>query len=337
MQTWTERGLDQIWGALFPVGTDASWRINVLAVLPHAQLLAGRIAPGDREAILVKIPPRLIPAGLKLPKGTGFDVMRVAEKELESGEPMLALVRSPEGANELFSMMAVDVLRHVEAKGNGSSKSLLEAFLSRVADWQKFMSADRSKPLSPEKQAGLQGELEFLKRLMEQMGNAQAALDTWQGPFKAAQDFHVGSGAVEIKSTASIRGFRAKINSVEQLDTNRLPMFLMGVQFVEDPEGQSLKQLVDYLRKKIGQSGSGKLFEAILFACRYFDEHAASYDRPLTVVELSCFPVEEDFPCLRRNKLPLQVTSATYDLDVATIKTARCTVEEMLEKLGVDQ
>ncbi|WP_282169066.1 PD-(D/E)XK motif protein [Ruegeria atlantica] len=335
MNTWTERGIDQIWDALSPVGDQAVWRVSVLAVLPEARLLAGRIIPGNREAILVKLSGSLLPAGMKLPQGSGFDVLRVAERELESGEPMLALVRSLDGASDLFRMMAVDVLRHVEGFGSGSPKVLLEAFLSRVTDWQTFMSADRAKPLTLEKQAGLQGELEFLDRLLDITGNPQVALDMWQGPFRAAQDFHVGNGAVEVKSTASVRGFKARINSIEQLDTIRTPMFLMGVRFVEDPDGVSLRGLVAHLRARMGQAGSRRLFEAILFACRYFEDHEPSYERPLTVAEMSCFPVDEAFPCLRRTSIPMQISAVKYDLDLATIEAERCTLNLMLERLGV--
>lgn len=334
MTTWTERGILQIWNALSSVSMNGEWQVNLLAALPKVRLLAGRTA-GNREAILFKLEASLLPKDMMLPKGSGFDVIRVQDGALEGGEPLLALVRAPEGADDLFTMMAVDVLRHVEARGSETAKTLLDAFLSRVTDWQTFMSADRSRPLSTERQIGLQGELVFLEKLLDLIGNAQTALDMWQGPFRAAQDFHIGNGAVEVKATASIRSFKAKINSIDQLDTQRAPLFLLGVRFVEDPDGLSLCDQVARLKDRFGAGGAARLFEAVLFACRYFKEHEPSYARLLTVTEWACLAVEEDFPCLRRGTLPLQITAATYDLDLATIEIGRHTEHEMFRALGV--
>nr|WP_237058453.1 PD-(D/E)XK motif protein [Loktanella sp. M215] len=336
MPTWTELDLARIWKALSGLDENLQWRVSVLANLPEARLLAGRAAPGNREGILIRVHSDLLPPTLKLPKGTGFDMLRISEWQLEGGAPMLALVRAPGGASDLFTMMAVDVLRHVEMHAHGRAPELLDAFLSRVTDWQVFMSADRSKPLSPEKQAGLQGELCFLETLLNGTGDAQMALGMWQGPFRAAQDFHVAVGAVEVKATASTRTFRAKINSIEQLDSDREPLFLVAVRFSEDPKGEALRDLVARLKIRMLDSGAAQRFQAILFACRYFAEHEASYDRPLAIAEQSCFLVEENFPCLRRDSLPPQIMAASYDLDLATIETACRTEAEMLRTLGVN-
>lgn len=329
MTTWTETGLQRTWRALAE-DQGSAWAILPLHTTGRVSFHAGRSFPGSREAVVVDFPARTIPATLKLPAGGGFDVRKIPAADWPSDREAIALVRDPEGAHDLFAMMAVNVLRYVETLHQTGARIVLDAFLLRVREWQDFMTNRRRKPLSADRQVGLVGELLMLERLGEHLRHDALALACWQGPLKSAQDFHLENGAIEVKSTVRTESFIARINSIEQLDSERFPMFLGAFRFDEDDDGRSLPEIVSALRERMVASGVASQCEALLALAGYFDEHADQYGRRLTPKELRCFPIGADFPCLRRADLPAPVRRAVYDLDLDVIGTENVSPETML-------
>ena len=331
--TWSEEGLARTWRALKDVEGE-EWTLSPIhkngAVIFHA----GRTFPGSREAIVVDFPAGTIKSADRLPAGGGFDVLRVPYHTGPEGREAIALVRLIEGSHELFALMAVNVLRHLEHLGSVAPRATLDAFFVRVREWQEFMTNQRRKPLSTEKQAGLMGELIMLEALIAHTGSALVALDSWQGPLKAAQDFHVDSGAIEVKSTARAQGFVARINSIDQLDSERWPMFLCAIRFAEDEAGETLTQCVNRLREVMEGSGVRKQFDALLLLSRYMDEHADRYTRKLLSGDVQCFRVEDGFPCLRRATLPGQIRNAQYDLDIESVDDQPQSMAMIFKMLG---
>lgn len=331
--TWSEEGLARTWRALKDVEGE-EWALSPLHRNGAVVFLAGRSFPGSREAIVVDFPAGTIKSADRLPGGGGFDVLRVPSRAGSEGREAIALVRLIDGSHELFALMAVNVLRHLEHLGGVTPRATLDAFFVRVREWQEFMANHRRKPLSKERQAGLMGELLILEALVGHTGSALVALDSWQGPLKAAQDFHVDGGAIEVKSTANMQGFVARINSIEQLDSDRWPMFLCAIRFAEDEAGESLAQCVNRLREIIDGSGVRKQFDALLLLSRYMDEHADRYTRKLLLGDVQCFLLEDDFPCLRRARLPGQIGNAQYDLDIEGLDEKPQSMDMMFQMLG---
>lgn len=331
--TWSEEGLARTWRALKDVEGE-EWALSPLHKNGAVVFHAGRSFPGSREAIVVDFPAGTIKPADRLPSGGGFDVLRAPSPAGMDGREAIALVRLIDGSHELFALMAINVLRHLEHLAGVTPRATLDAFLVRVREWQEFMANQRRKPLSVERQAGLMGELIMLEALVGHTGSALVALDSWQGPLKAAQDFHVDNGAIEVKSTAKAQGFIARINSIDQLDSERWPMFLCAIRFAEDEAGETLTQCVNRLREIMDGSGVRKQFDALLLLSRYLDVHADRYTRKLLSGDVLCFLVEDAFPCLRRAMLPGQIRNAQYDLDIESSGDEPQSIEMMFRMLG---
>lgn len=332
--TWTEEGLARTWRALRDT-EDSSWAISGLYQDGNVSFHAGRSFPEGLEAVVVDFPAGTIRTSDSLPSGGGFDVVSLPSESWIADREALALVRHVEGAHELFSMMSVNVLRQLEQLDMSKPRLVLDAFFVRVREWQDFMANKRRKPLSEERQVGLQGELLVLDMLVDKVQSPLLALNFWQGPLMAPQDFYVEAGAIEVKSTARANGFLAKINSVEQLDAERWPMYLCGLTFAEDDSGESLQQVIVRLTQKMQSSGLGKQFEALLLMSGYLAEHADRYDRKLSCSDSKYFLVSEAFPCLRRGSLPGPIRRASYDLDMDAIgEKAVSSTEMFLSLLG---
>ncbi len=333
MTSWTETALERVWRALANEDEDA-WRLHTLQEFSNLLLLAGRSFPGNREAILIKLPSVDVPADMVLPVSNGFEVVEVEENAVPSGYSSFALVRSSEGEVDMFKMMAIDALRHTESKSSLEPSRVLHAFMMRVKDWQAFMNADRKKTLSQKAQVGLLGELIVLEFLSARFG-IKSALNMWQGPFNAAQDFHFYDGAIEVKSTAASSGFCARINSIDQLDTTRSPLYLCALRFCEQEGGESLVDVVSRLRNEARFANVSWQLESLLFASRYYDEHAVSYGRTLSLTDDRCYLVDEFFPHLQRATMPVEIVKSVYDIDLETLQSSYISADEMLNNNAV--
>lgn len=334
MSGWTEEGLARAWRALARQEAGEDWRFVHLTGVGAVSVEAGCHFPLGREALIVSFPGSWPVNPARLPEGKGFDVVCIEGQTVLAGKTAIALVRRPEGSPDIFAIMVVDVLRTLEAAASTANRDMMEAFLERVREWQAFM-ARTHRPLSPDAQIGLLGELWMLRLLMDTSLDA-GALDCWQGPLRAAQDFHVRGGAIEVKSTVRTGSFLARINSIEQLDGDRAPIFLCAFRFEETTDGISLVDLVSELRERFGLAGVQRGFEAMLMVMGYLDEHAPLYGRTLTMKEARAFRSEGNMPRLTRTAIPAAVRSAAYVLDLDALEVPSFGLRELLNEFGLD-
>jgi len=334
MTGWTEDGLLRAWRALVQQEAGEDWRFVHLARMDIVSIEAGCHFPLGREALIVSFPGTWPGDPTRLPEGKGFDVANIEGEAEFAGRTAIALVRRPEGSPDIFATMVVDVLRTLEAAASTPNRDIIELFLERVREWQTFMARSH-RPLSSDAQIGLVGELWMLQLLAETALGA-GALDCWQGPLRAAQDFHVRGGAIEVKSTIRTGSFLAKINSIEQLDGEMAPIFLCGFRFEEATDGFSLVDLVSDLRERFQQAGVQRSFEALLLVMGYLDEHAALYGRRLSLKDARVFRSEGDMPRLKRAVLPVAIRSASYVLDLDALEVPFIGIPELINEFGLN-
>lgn len=334
MTGWTEEGLERAWRALARQEASEDWRFVHLTEMGAVSVEAGCHFPLGREALIVSFPSSWSVNSARLPEGKGFDVAVIEGQTVVTGKTAIALVRRSEGSPDIFAIMVVDVLRTLEVAANAANRDVIEAFLERVREWQAFM-ARTHRPLSPDAQIGLLGEL-WMLRLLADTSLGNGALDCWQGPLRAAQDFHVRGGAIEVKSTVRTGSFLARINSIEQLDGTRDPIVLCGLRFEEKTDGFSLVDIVSELRKKFKDAGVQRGFEALLMVMGYLDEHAPLYGRTLILKDARGFRSEGHMPRLTRADLPVAIRSAAYVLDLDALEVPSITFPDLINQFGLD-
>jgi hypothetical protein len=141
---------------------------------------------------------------------------------------------------------------------------------------------------------------------------------------------------VEVKSTVRTGSFLARINSIEQLDGDRAPIFLCAFRLEESADGISLVSLVTELRERFGLAGVQRRFEALLMVMGYLDEHAALYGRTLTMKDAWAHRAEGDMPRLTRAALPAAIRSAAYVLDLDALEAPSCSISDLFNEFGLD-
>lgn len=333
MTSWTEEGLSRAWRALSRQEGGEDWRFVHLTEMAAVSVEAGCHFPLGREAVIVSFRGSWEGSSARLPEGKGFDVTRIEGQSVFAGKTAIALMRQSEGPSDIFATMVVDVLRTLEAATGADNRRVMDVFLERVREWQAFMERTH-RPLSPDAQVGLFGEL-WMLRLLTGTSLGAGALDCWQGPLRAHQDFHVNYGAVEVKSTVRTGSFLARISSIEQLDGDYDPMFLCALRFEEDPSGVSLVHIVCELRDRFARAGVRRGFEALLLVMGYLDEHATLYGRTLILKDARVFLSEGDMPRLERSALPAAIRSARYVLDLDALGSPFGGIAQLLDEFGL--
>lgn len=320
------------WASLAGSSASAGWTSIPIVSPPGCSLLAARRSPDDEEAILAGFAGLSIPAAEKLPEGQGFAVERV---DLGDDKAWLALTRKLSGGVELFLLMASDVVAAVESEGTSDPARLARAFLARVRAWQEFMRKG-AQVLSPEKEIGLVGELAVLSAIIAAGVAPDVAMHAWVGPQDANQDFELGTGAIEVKSTISPIGFPAHIGSLAQLDDSTLqPLFLAGARLAQSAAGLSLPQWIESVRAQVaGNPDAALMFSDKIIAAGYFDVHADKYPRKFSSAGTRLAEVVAGFPRLTPGTVPLGVTEAKYSVELEQTLGGGIGIELALKKLG---
>jgi hypothetical protein len=321
------------WRALASNSGDGSgWRSIAISGLPAARLQAARRFPENCEALIIGFTSVALPAPALLPAGAGFRVEHVSP-----GLPgaWLGLVREDKGGIELFSRMVTDVVAAMTASATSPHQQQVQIFLGRIRAWQQFMSRNTGA-LSAEAELGLCGELVCLERLIAAGLDMHAAVEGWRGPLDGLQDFEIGTGSIEVKSTLAHDGFAVSIMSLEQLDDSiRQPLFLFGSRFALGPEGLSLPTRVAAMRTTLENDPAARaLFENALLHAGFVDAHAEHYSRPFMVSEGRFLLVDSGFPRLIASNVSPAIRHARYEIDLDRTNAPVATIDHVLNLTG---
>jgi Putative PD-(D/E)XK family member, (DUF4420) len=322
------------WHALANGAGSNGWQTIQVTAAGGCPVAAGRCFPDGQEALLIGFPGASVPSGEKLPDGGGFSVLRV--DPYQDGIVWLALTRKAAGTTDLFSAMACDVVSVLDDATNSKQLPPYRQFLTRVRAWQEFMRKAQ-EPLSPEAELGLVGELHVLRSIVNCGVDAATAVESWKGPLDASQDFQLGVGALEVKSTLSTVGFPARIGTLEQLDDAVLqPLFVAGLRFHLAEDGFSLPDAVGAVAQLLRHDREGqRCYEERLMAAGYLALQADRYSRRFSSTDMRVLLVDVSFPRLVLGRVPQGVIKAAYEIDLDKVSGQHIDLAQAMKQLGV--
>jgi hypothetical protein len=325
------------WRALAGQIADEGWRTIPVALGGPCRLRAGRHFPGNEEALLVGFTSESVPPADQLPQGRGFLVSHADIEDEGESCRWIALRRQSAGSLDLFAMMVVDVVTTLAGLSRGKDGRTMQVFLSRIRAWQDFMRRGSDDTLSAEAEVGLFGEIEFLRQLFAAGLPATVSIEAWKGPLDELQDFRLGTGAIEVKSTLSNQGFPAAIGSLEQLDDSLVhPLYLVGVRLAIKAAGITLAELISDIRDSlVDDPAAFAAFNTRLLHAGYFDQFAERYTRRFACVAIRLLTVCEGFPRLTRGSVATAIRDARYEVDLDLVPDGEIGLLDSLRKLGV--
>ena len=325
------------WRALGGTREGDGWQTIPVAVDAPCSLFAGTRMPGGEEAVLVGFRSVESLPEPGLPQGHGFEVLRVDAPRTDEHRLVVALARRPGGSPELFAMMAEDLVRLLDGCAGTREDTVLRRFLARINAWQQFMNRHRESVLSAENEQGLFGELVLVEHLLDAELPPQDVLDSWQGPADGLQDFMLGSGGIEVKTTLVAGGFPATIASLEQLDDSlRKPLFVAATRLALHSAGMTLPEMVDVVKERLSDDLQAlETLDIRLMQAGLLHSTVSRYTRRFRHVSTAILCVRGDFPRLTRANVHPLVSKARYEIDLELAGAEEVDLERALRMMGV--
>ena len=220
--------------------------------------------------------------------------------------------------HELFGRLCQDLVETSRASEthNGTARLLF-----RLNRWRKLLEPGPSQGLSDQQLRGLFGELWFLKTVAIPQFGSLTAVNAWNGPLGAPQDFQLGDGLVEVK-TLLPGAHTVSISSAEQLESGSTPL-LLAVIAIDTSKGISPAALITELRQELeGDIAASAEFDLRLAEVGYSDRTESDHLQ-FSVQGIRYYPVMDTFPRITISNLPTGLSRVTYDLDLLKCGTYR--------------
>jgi hypothetical protein len=236
----------------------------------------------------------------------------------------------------VFDTLIGDVIEVFEDEVD--ERSAVISVIRRLNSWQKLLARSRPDGLTPEQQRGLFGELLLLRDILVPVIGMKKSIQAWTGPDDAAHDFHLGSSAIEAKSTIEIRPTHFRISSEHQLDDAEMASLFLVHNLLDtrtDP-GMSLVEIVELIRQESEKASVRSLFEEKLITAGYLDSHRDRYAAPkYTGRDRAIYQVTSDFPRITPATLPEGVEQARYMLSITSAEAFLVDQKHFAESIEV--
>lgn len=245
--------------------------------------------------------------------------IEAACNQRKDGKYAISFTLVNRGQEDVFISMSSNIIEY--SKNETTQAGALNKVLRRYAQWLKLLDHKRSTLLSVNAQKGLIAELSFLETKMENGTNFSDMISGWVGPDGADQDFVYADGWHEIKATGTSSP-SVSISSIEQLDSaepGELVVYRIDKCAPAQNGSITLYRKIHNLLEKLAPSPSSiDEFVLKLASAGYID--MKEYDSiSFAVSSVQYYEINDSFPRLRRADLPLEITSAEYQIDLPSI------------------
>ncbi len=221
---------------------------------------------------------------------------------------------------EEFLRLCWDMIEYSSKEENA-----LNALIHRYITWQKLLQYENKSVMSFQKQKGLLGELIYLSKMIDDIGD-EAAVDSWTGPDGSDQDYLFPSDWAEIKSV-SLASETVHISSLQQLQQEREGQLIVYI-LESTTAGDDRVCLVDVVNEiKIKLMNNARIldrFDLKLYKYGYRKSHENEYrDNQFRFIEKREYVVNDIFPKLVGENVCSEIVSCKYELSLAAIEKYR--------------
>lgn len=227
------------------------------------------------------------------------------------------LTSSSNSSEDMFKYIFKDIFNTIDF--NGAEQNAFKALCHRYEHWQQLLSR-LPDSFGRLKQQGLLAELLVLRDNLIPNYGLEKALEMWQGPKGAKQDFILPEGWIEVKST-NFGKREIYISSLEQLDTpinaGELTVITLQESNAYDSSAICLSTVIDEIESEINDDLIAIDFKEKLLLVGYGqNKENELYFR---VCDIESYSVNEEFPKIKRNDISTAITKVSYTLNLEAI------------------
>jgi len=196
--------------------------------------------------------------------------------------------------------------------------------IKRWGVWKALFDKPIKGKLSKEQVKGLIGELMFLKHYLIDKYGQDRAIDCWVGPDNNPKDFWIDDLWYELKAVNESKQSVA-ISSLEQLDSDHLGYMVVNKFQATSNQYKdhiNINTLISHLAITIENPDVLETLMLKLFKSGY--EYNVEYDEICFEYKRTTFyKIDNEFPILRRNKLPTDILKVSYELSLVNLDKER--------------
>lgn len=325
-ELWTELELEQSQSVGLTV------RRCPMSVIPDVFL--GIEFPYNHRCLALSLPVDSLPSLEFLPQFREIQ-LEIADVGALPGQRFFVIKLTAAELSDVFGILCEDLIGSVAEFSDASA--VVAEVTKRLNLWSELFQQAVSAGLSGEAQAGLFGELHFIRMALDLHVEQQLLLSAWTGPSQNIRDFQYRNCALEVKSTRGNNHQLIFVSSERQLDPSLLDhLFLFHVSLEILPNGgETLNDLVDSITYVLTADARTK-FKSLLISAGYFDHHRTSYESDGYAVRgTTLFDVREDFPRIEEKDLRSGVGNVKYSILTAGCDDYRIELDHALEKMNL--
>ncbi len=248
-----------------------------------------------------------------------FDAVDLQVRERTDGRWAVSMSLRDPSLRKIFVRMCDEISR--DAAEDVVSRDAGHFLVSSLLRWHRLLALGANGVLGEGAQAGLFGEMLLLRASMARYGVIQA-VEGWNGPEGAPQDFDLPLGLIEVK-TLRVGAQELSISSVDQLDVDGAALFIATLRLgipVRASDGCTLLELVSQLRVLAAREpAAATMLERKLVEAGY-EDHEAYGVKARVVKSEQWYEVKEAFPRLRRREISSGIAGAVYTIRLAALE-----------------
>lgn len=248
------------------------------------------------------------PANLK-----GISILK-RNSAYEYGELFLVLNNKEDW--QIFHSLCEDLISITHKYNN--DEAMINAVEIRLKRWQQLLKEDRNQDMSLERQMGLFSELLCIKDVVFPKTGIEQAITSWVGADFDKQDFLLDNAIIEVKSYRTTKSPIIQISSLQQLHSDKEPIYLLTYSLMQSDNGLSVENLVQDIELLLENKPNElqNLFDQKLLEYGYIPEIVKTPFYKFIVDKTKAFFVSDEFPKISPEHIKSQIIKVKYSIDL---------------------
>ena len=199
-----------------------------------------------------------------------------------------------------------------------SDEAMINAVEIRLKRWQQLLKQDRNQDMSLERQMGLFTELLCLKDMITPKIGISQAITSWVGADFDKQDFLLDNAIIEVKSYRTTKSPIINISSLQQLHSDKEPIYLLTYSLMQSDNGIAVDSLVKEINKLLETEPEDTLniFDHKLLEYGYIPEIVKTPFLKFIVDKTKAYYVSDNFPKISPEHVKSQILKVKYSIDL---------------------
>ncbi len=231
---------------------------------------------------------------------------------------------------QIFHSLCEDLISITHKYDN--DEAMISAVEIRLKRWQQLLKQDRSQDMSLERQMGLFSELLCLKDIILPKVGLEQAITSWVGADFDKQDFLLDNAIIEVKSYRTTKSPIINISSLQQLHSDKEPIYLLAYSLMQSENGVSIDVLVKDIEALLEHESRElqHIFDNKLLEYGFIPEIIKTPFFKFIVDKNRAFFVSDEFPKISPIHVKSQIIKVKYSIDLLQCSEFEIEIDSMI-------